>query len=457
MVKPIYPDFLCRYVTFAQNQQPPIQSKQKNMGSYSVSAPSPKIRCYSRLGKWFLENRLGKWILEKSEKIRSWTGIQNAKTDLWTYRTDNKSVIYIKASDAKAFWEAQHSDEAPCPETSEAWQQWLDRWAVIEATQNVFHGTIPTASQQNLSAGSAVAPDDTVLSQPELSAEFDRFLDEMASQETDKTYVSFGAGNWWLDAYLMDYVRLLSVQNEKLFPLPIMDNGVPRGTYVLKSQKDGQTSVSEAILKDGFSDTSSSKATIFAYPLWVSGNHFTLVLVDKETRTIEYFDSLYPHGNYEEIVQNLENLTHILTKKDSGRPYQFKAQMKIRVQENTSDCGSWVNYFLENRLQNPSVNFNTLDPKKSLKMIADYRKGVVKALSQERHREIIKKGLRDRVVNLRQEIAKKQQKYPNDTRQQIIQRINPQENLRGLLEYFKLDEEVYLKKLLEEVLREDPL
>ena len=104
-----------------------------------------------------------------------------------------------------------------------------------------------------------------------------------------------------------------------------------------------------------------------------SHNHFTLVYICTKTRTIEYYDSKVNYGNREKIMANLETLAKDLDQKDPGTGYKIVHKIKVKLQPDVYQCGPWVLYFLEQRAQNPDVDFNKLDIKKAQKMIAEFR------------------------------------------------------------------------------------
>jgi len=131
-----------------------------------------------------------------------------------------------------------------------------------------------------------------------------------------------------------------------------------------------------------FNGEECSGKTIFAYHLLISDNHWTLVLVDREKRTLEYYDSLNSYGNYNNNIQDhFKKLAEVLTEKDPGKtPYKFVCKLEKSLQQDGSQCGLWLLYFLEERLKNPDVNFNELDVNQSQGMIAEYRLKVMNSL-----------------------------------------------------------------------------
>ncbi len=178
-------------------------------------------------------------------------------------------------------------------------------------------------------------------------------------------------GETWLDnAHLHLYIKYLGWKHPNLFA-----GLVPPYTF---------ENLEEAILLDGHLDGNNchhaelgldcKDKTILAIPLHVTENHWTLVLVDRQKRTLEYYDSMKNYGNYDQIIKVLKNVTKVLTEKDPDEvPYQLDYKIKKRLQQDGFQCGVWILYFLENRLQDPNVNFNELDTEKAQEMIAYYR------------------------------------------------------------------------------------
>ena len=118
-----------------------------------------------------------------------------------------------------------------------------------------------------------------------------------------------------------------------------------------------------------------------AYPLHVTKNHWTLVFIDQEKRTVEYYDSKKNYGNHEEIVKTLKESTRSLSTRTPGQsPYQFFPKISKNLQPDSYQCGPWILYFLKNRLENPSVDFNKLDIEEAQDVIAKFRVEVMETL-----------------------------------------------------------------------------
>lgn len=188
---------------------------------------------------------------------------------------------------------------------------------------------------------------------------------------------------WLTNQHICSYMNYLSINHPKLFvPFP--------SAYAIKLNSPMQVLIDSAILEDGHfeegkacthvGDECSGK-TILAYPLHIHDNHWTLVLLDREARTLEYYDSKQSYGNHSEVVAHLQKLAQTLSGKDPGAaPYTFVKKINKVLQPDSYQCGPWVLYFLEKRLENPEIDFNELNGKKSQAMIADFRLNVMKEI-----------------------------------------------------------------------------
>lgn len=105
----------------------------------------------------------------------------------------------------------------------------------------------------------------------------------------------------------------------------------------------------------------------------VSCNHWTLLLVDKQQKTVEYYDSKHNYGgeDYKETIKGAKQVA-----KDFD--YKFEEKIAKSIQPDGYQCGIWALYFLEERIKNPNISFNEL-PNPS-KLIASFRKHVSNCL-----------------------------------------------------------------------------
>ncbi len=186
-------------------------------------------------------------------------------------------------------------------------------------------------------------------------------------------------GSEWLTSeHLHDYTKYLGSKYPEL--LVHAHEGYTFKNIVATILHDGHFDQAGPCNHEDYGVECSGK-TVLAYPLNVTKDHWVLTLVDRQKRTIEYYDSLKDYGNHSEIVGQLKKLESILTKKDSGKtPYKFICKINKSLQTDGYQCGPWSLYFLENRLKDPEIDFNQLDVEESQKMIADYRKAVLRQL-----------------------------------------------------------------------------
>ncbi len=164
------------------------------------------------------------------------------------------------------------------------------------------------------------------------------------------------------------YFRYLSTEFPHLFLHKL-------GTYITHINDrftNYPTLIEDAILFDGhfnknnecFHDEEDeidcTDINILAYPIHVSNNHWTLALVDRQKRTIEYYDSMSgPNTHKTDLFKELASK---LSKFDlKNPPYKFVNKVEKTLQFDGYQCGIWILYFLENRLRNPDFNFNNID------------------------------------------------------------------------------------------------
>lgn len=120
------------------------------------------------------------------------------------------------------------------------------------------------------------------------------------------------------------------------------------------------------------------KCREFFIPLHVTRNHWTLIYVNLDNRTVEYYDSKQNYGNFEEITATLKTCAEDLSKKFPGDAlFTFESKIKKKLQPDPYQCGVWVLYFIEKLCENPRVDFNKLEIGPAQRMIADFRKTVI--------------------------------------------------------------------------------
>lgn len=92
-----------------------------------------------------------------------------------------------------------------------------------------------------------------------------------------------------------------------------------------------------------------NKKRYSAYPLHVRGDHWTLIFIDRNDQLIEFYDSFVNFGEHNEVINALENLKQALNVK--GKSYSVIPKITKQVQSNGKDCGAWMIYFIEKRLE----------------------------------------------------------------------------------------------------------
>ena len=173
----------------------------------------------------------------------------------------------------------------------------------------------------------------------------------------------------WLSNFdIHTYAEHLEHQYPQLFAAmpfstPLELKGLPQ--YVIDGMKKG------------------SEKTVFSFPLHVTKNHWTLIYINRDQRTVEYYDSKQTYGNYQEIITTLKALTETLNTQFPGdTPYQFTSKIQKCLQPDIYQCGVWLLYFLEELLKDPTRDFNALDMASAQKMIAKHRKTLIPYFSK---------------------------------------------------------------------------
>ena len=122
-------------------------------------------------------------------------------------------------------------------------------------------------------------------------------------------------------------------------------------------------------------------------PMHISGNHFTLLFIDRVKRTVEYYDSKVSYGAYDKIVQDCQGIAEALSQSDPGdTPYVFSAKIKKLLQPDGYQCGPWTLYFSEKRLENPDVDFNDLNFNEAQSIPAQFRVTMTDEINMRRKR-----------------------------------------------------------------------
>lgn len=95
---------------------------------------------------------------------------------------------------------------------------------------------------------------------------------------------------------------------------------------------------------------------LFIYPVHVNGDHWILVVVDKQKRTIESYNSMPGHGNPPAGYFN--NTIAELNRIHPGPSYRFENKVTTKLQHDGVHCGGWVLYFAQRRVVDAKGDFN---------------------------------------------------------------------------------------------------
>lgn len=173
------------------------------------------------------------------------------------------------------------------------------------------------------------------------------------------------SGNQWLDYYhLWSYANSVLRPNHPEMNLVDSNGNNPNNFENIRER-----------VKTDFAQNPSGN--VFVYPFYVTKNHWTLVYIDRIKRTVEYYDSFKSFGNYDEIQKSLNQVAKDLTENEPDQaPYRVENKIKKTKQKDGYQCGVWALYFLEKRLNDPSIDFNKLNIKAS--EIVDYRHKIMR-------------------------------------------------------------------------------
>lgn len=114
-----------------------------------------------------------------------------------------------------------------------------------------------------------------------------------------------------------------------------------------------------------------------AYPLNINQSHWTLIFINREKQTIEYYDSMVNYGPYKKIQSALKKVTEVLNENDESYSLIFK--MTKAVQDNGKDCGPWILYFTEERVSKGpdfTTELQKLKFTKTSALMKNYRKEI---------------------------------------------------------------------------------
>lgn len=191
------------------------------------------------------------------------------------------------------------------------------------------------------------------------------YAQETRTTESLQNYVNSYQGEnlWFSQVAITPYINHLSSKYSNLFlrkyrsPILIPAYALGRDRPLLD--------LKESILKDiqeyraNPTISINLNSSIFAYPLRINQNHWTLVLVDTKKQTVEYYDSL---GTDVAAPKEVEKIAQLLSTQEE--PYTFK-KLNLKTQSDGYNCGPWTLYFLEERLKgtlNSPESVTSLEP-----------------------------------------------------------------------------------------------
>jgi Ulp1 family protease len=178
-----------------------------------------------------------------------------------------------------------------------------------------------------------------------------------------------GEKDWFKDGHIDRYLQIIQKirhpQLKVFFPHPFpegLENIIKAFIHVRK------TEVSKAI----------------TVPLNIGKNHWTMLYIDLENCTVEYYDSFGKLGKKDEILNALRQLTARISQEE-GKEYKFIYNIDNQLQNNGYQCGPWVLFFIEWRLKFPHYDVNNITNKflPTDEAIAIYRQKVFMVLQHD--------------------------------------------------------------------------
>ncbi len=106
-----------------------------------------------------------------------------------------------------------------------------------------------------------------------------------------------------------------------------------------------------------------TEARYIPFYLNVNGNHWVAVLIDRELRTVEFFDSVNGYNTWWTKIRLRLLARDLSAQSPDEQPFTFVSKMNHAVQFNGYDCGVWTSKFLDERMKDPQVNFNRTIPR----------------------------------------------------------------------------------------------
>ena len=202
-------------------------------------------------------------------------------------------------------------------------------------------------------------------------------------------FYDFGSSNWLTSNALYLYMQFLVFPHYPQITLPQVS--CPLRDLNDKKAKTACCSF-KSLLKNICAlnqKTDNYQKVNYPFIIHVTGNHWTLVYVNRTQRTIDYYDSKINFGKveYKKIIQELQKISEVLTQEEpEDKPFKVELKIITPLQPNDYQCGVWVLFFLDKILNEPQFNFNEV-AEYGLPIeekIAHYRTEVMHRLTQMR-------------------------------------------------------------------------
>ena len=235
----------------------------------------------------------------------------------------------------------------------------------------------PTSAQSLLAA--QALPDTCLLQQKALWSK----NPPPTSQIVTGVYNNFGEHGWLEAQTIYLYMQFLVSPHYPQNTLP--QTSCPLGHGMAKKARILCCPISSLMKNIQMlnQETLNYKKVNCPFVIHVTGNHWTLVYINRSKRTIEYYDSKINYGGseYPKIVNELTRIAAVLTEEEPGvKPFKLELKITTVLQPDSFQCGIWVLYFLDKIFNNPNLDFNNLiEPEK---IIAKYRIEVINRISQ---------------------------------------------------------------------------
>lgn len=158
---------------------------------------------------------------------------------------------------------------------------------------------------------------------------------------------------WFTDTILNYYLNILE-NHARLFGLKVSSIITHVSVKIGREPKEST--------KDRFRNFALSCDDYILFPLFVNGNHFSLIVVDNELRKIEYLDSLSVKPNMN-LIKVFTQVVEEDSVKRTGNLVKYEVSFpKCPKQAGGYECGMYVCVFARNRIFGEELIVNTDDP-----------------------------------------------------------------------------------------------